>query len=45
MCAKLHQDSFKTNYLVCVTTDGHTDGQGYFDSSVDADSEYIYDIC
>lgn len=36
-CAKFHQDTFKTERLLCVATDG----QIWINSSVDTDSEYI----
>jgi len=42
---KFQPDSFQTERLVCVETDGRTDrrtdGHGYIDSSSHADQEYI----
>jgi len=54
ICTKFHQDSFKTERLVCIEidiqTDGQTDGQrdgqtdghGYIDSTRRPDQEYIH---
>lgn len=28
--------------LVCVSTDGRTDGHGYFDLSIDGDQKYMH---
>jgi len=45
-CTKFHQDSSKTERLVCIETDrqtdGQTDGYGYIDSARRPDQEYIY---
>jgi len=39
---KFQPDSFKTERLVCVETDGQTDRRTWLDSSSHADQEYIY---
>jgi len=39
---KLQPDSFKTERLDCVETDGQTDGRTWSDSTSEADQEYIY---
>jgi len=39
-CVKFHQDSFKTERLVYLETDGQTDGQGYIDSARRPDHSY-----